>query len=243
MIQRSRRTRRLLVPIGAVVAVAIAILAAGLLEGDFSEELADLRGLAQSVLDRFGATGSLALLYLEESGIPLPVPGDVYVAYLGRLTAGDNAKWIEAWVGVVLVVVAGSSNLYYVSRRWGTRLVEHRLARFFHLDTERVARAERWFTRWGMIAIIFGRHVPGLRVPITVAAGVSRVRYPVFAISVAISTAIWAGVWLWLGRSYGGAIGSFFTGHALPLVLLTVAAIVVVAALAVRGWRRMPRPG
>lgn len=235
----SRSMHGFLLAAGAVLAVVVLLLVVALLEGDFPEELTDARGLAQAVLSRYGAGGSFALLYLEESGVPLPVPGDVYVAYVGRLTGGDVTEWIAAWLGIVLVVVAGSSNLYFASRRWGTRLIEHRMAALFHLEPARVAAAERWFARWGMLTIVLGRHVPGLRVPITFAAGISRVRYPVFAIAVAISTAVWAGVWLWLGREYGRSVGRFFAGHAWALALAAVVAIVVVAALAVRGWRRV----
>jgi membrane protein DedA with SNARE-associated domain len=240
MTRRSRGLRRFLVPAGAVLAVAAVLLAVGVLEGDFPEELTDVRGLAQQVLGRFGVPGSYLLLYFEESGIPLPVPGDVYVAYLGRQTGGDLTRWLAAWLGIILVVVAGSSNLYWISRRWGSRLLRSRVAGFVQLDPERVAAAEQWFARWGMVAIIFGRHVPGLRVPITVAAGISRVSYRVFAPSVAISTAIWAGVWLWLGAHFGPSIGRFFSGNAWTLALGGGVVIAVVAVAAVRGWRRMP---
>jgi membrane-associated protein len=240
MIRRSPTLRRFLVPVGAVLAVAAGLLVIAVLEGDLPEAVTDVRGLAQGVLGRYGVPGSFVLLYLEESGIPLPVPGDVYVAYLGRQTGGDLNRWLAAWLGIILVVVGGSSNLYWISRRWGSRLVRSRLAAFVHLDPTRVAEAEQWFKRRGMVAIIFGRHVPGLRVPITVAAGISRVPYPVFVPSVAISTAIWAGVWLYLGSRFGPSVGTFFSGNAWTLALAAGVVIAVVAVVAVRGWRRMP---
>jgi len=40
-----------------------------------------------------------------------------------------------------------------------------------HLTPQRLERAEGWFVRWGAWALIFGRHIFGLRVPLTVAAG------------------------------------------------------------------------
>ena len=239
--RRSRRLRRFAVPAGAVLVLATVLLVVGVLEGDFPEVLTDMRGLAQQLLGRFGVPGSFLLLYIEESGIPLPVPGDVYLAYLGRQTGGDLNNLIAAWLGIILVVVAGSSNLYWISRRWGSRLVRSRVAAFVHLDPERVAAAEKWFARRGMVAIIFGRHVPGLRVPITVAAGISRVPYPIFVPSVAISTAVWAGVWLFLGVRFGPSVGKFFSGNSWTLALAGVVVIGAVAVVAVRGWRRIPR--
>jgi membrane protein DedA with SNARE-associated domain len=236
MAQTTHHARRYLVPIGAVLGVALILLIVAYLEGDIPEELTDVRGLAQFVLGHYGIPGSFVLLYLEESGVPLPVPGDVYVAYLGRQSGGELFKWLGAWLGIILVVVGGSTNLYLISSRWGPRILRHRVARFFHIEPARIAAAERWFDRWGMLAIIFGRHIPGLRVPITVAAGISRVRYRVFAPSVAVSTAVWAGVWLLLGAKFGPGVGRFFAGNAWSLGVAAAVIVVFIAAVLVRGW-------
>src|SRR5579862_6103045 len=103
-----RRSRfRRAVPIAAVVLfVAVLLTAVAVLEGDLPEDLTGVRDFARTALRRFGAAGALGLLYLEESGIPLPVPGDVYVAYLGRLAAGDPWRWLGAFFGIIAVVTA-----------------------------------------------------------------------------------------------------------------------------------------
>ena len=71
--------------VAAVAIVAGVMVAVGLLEGDVADDLTGFGSLVSGLLNRFGAAGSFALLYIEESGVPLPVPGDVYVAYLGKL--------------------------------------------------------------------------------------------------------------------------------------------------------------
>jgi membrane protein DedA with SNARE-associated domain len=221
------RTAAVLVP----VLVAAAILAIVLLESDF---WADLVHVAR----RLTVAGSFLGLYLEESGVPLPVSGDVLVVYLGHHVSGSTRLLVLTWLGLVATVLAGSSNLYFISRRWGRQLVEGRLGLLLHVTPARLATAERWFGRWGAPAIIFGRHVFGFRVPVTVAAGVFRVPYHVFAISVAVSTAVWAAVWLWLGVEFGRQIAVFLAGHrwAYSLLLLGLAAGVGAALLrAVRG--------
>lgn len=229
-----RRPRVALVP--ALVIVMLVVLLA-VLERGLPEELSELVSLIGTLLRRFGAAASLALLYLEESGIPSALPGDVYVAYLGTLTAGSIAAWLGAWFGIIAAVVAGSSNMYLVSRRWGHRLVEHRLAARLHVDRERLAIAERWMNRWGPVAIIFGRHLPGLRIPITVMAGILEVRYRVFAPSVAVSTAIWAGIWLFLGARFGPHVTTMLGPK--PWIYLPVVAVggLLFAYLALRVCR------
>ena len=127
--------------------------------------------------------------------------------------------------------------LFFISRRFGRRLAEGRFAHLVHLSPERLMRAERWFERYGVLAIIFGRHIPGFRVPITVAAGVFKIRYPVFAASVAVSTAIWAGVVMVIGVNFGPRMEAFLRLHR-EIVLLWAVVVVVMVIFIVR--RRHP---
>jgi membrane protein DedA with SNARE-associated domain len=140
------------------------------------------------------------------------------------------------------VVLAGSSNLYWASRLWGRRVLGHpRVSALLRLDADRLAQAERWLERWGVLAIIFGRHVPGLRIPITVVAGTLKVPYSTFVPSVAVSSAVWAAVGLWLGATFGRSITSFLTGNLLIYLLVIVAVVVVVAFAVIQIWRRTRR--
>jgi membrane protein DedA with SNARE-associated domain len=109
------------------------------------------------------------------------------------------------------------------------------------LDADRLGRAERWLGRWGVLAIIFGRHVPGLRIPITVVAGTLKVRYTTFLPSVAVSSAVWAALGLWLGATFGRSIGSFLTGNRLIYLVVVAAAVLVVAFALIQVWRRSRR--
>jgi membrane protein DedA with SNARE-associated domain len=230
-----------LTTLGASLAVALSLAAIAVLEGDVPDAFADLTDLARRLLARFGPAASLFLLYIEESGVPLPVPGDVYVLYLGSL-AKSPPQWAAAWLGVVAVVTAGASNLYLISRRWGRRLVRGRVGAALHLTPGRLATAERWFARWGPLAVIFGRHIPGFRIPITVAAGTFGVHYPTFAASVAVSSAIWAGIWFWIGAHFGTRIGGFLSGNSWTFALGVLFVLAVVAATVVQVVRDRPQP-
>jgi membrane protein DedA with SNARE-associated domain len=217
--------------------VAVLLLVLAVLEGDIPEQFADLRALVRGFVRDHGAAAALALLYAEESGVPLPVPGDVYIIYLGNLAAGSVTALLAAWLGIIAVVVAGASNLYLVSRRWGPRLIRHRLASLLHLDPQRLAQAQGWFDRWGPLAIIFGRHIPGFRIPITVVAGAFGVRYRYFAPSVAVSTAIWAAFWLVLGARFGHLVAALLGRNPWIYLVLAAGVTLLVAVLLVRLWR------
>jgi membrane protein DedA with SNARE-associated domain len=150
----------------------------------------------------------LGLLYVEESGVPIFVPGDVLIIYAGHQTARDPIALVAAWVLAVLAVTLGATNLYLLARWLGRRLLSGRLGLVLHLTPERLDRAEATFRRWGPVALIFGRHIPGGRIPITVAAGILEVPYPIFAGCVALSSAIWAGGWLAAGVAFGDSVAA-----------------------------------
>lgn len=209
---RSRGIQRLrFALIGLLILAAVVVSA--VVEGDLPEVWkVGIRGLRQ-FFHGYSFMPGFGLLYIEESGIPLPAPGDVFVLYVGAHVPRNLAAWLAAWLGLIVAVTLGATNLFFISRKYGRRLVESRLADYIHLSPARLAKAERWFQQYGVLAIIFGRHIPGFRVPITVAAGIFRVRYPVFAVSVAISTAIWAGIVIIIGIKFGSRLESFLRLH------------------------------
>jgi membrane protein DedA with SNARE-associated domain len=177
-----------------------------------------------------GGTAAVLLLYLEESGVPMPVPGDAFVMFLGHRLSSGWVPGILVCLTITAAVVLGASNLYVISRRWGRRIVEGKTGRVFHITPRRIERAERWFARWGPFALIFGRHIPGFRVPITVAAGTLGVSYRTFALCVGVSTITWSAFFLAVGHMLGDRVGIFIQVHR-QTTLVTVAAVIVAAVV------------
>lgn len=137
------------------------------------------------------------LIFIEEMGLPLPLPGDVLVAYAGGLhhSPGDAA----AVIGTVTFATAfGSSLLYLLARRGGPTVVA-RLQRFLHLRPERIERMQEWFRRRGPVAIVIGRLIPGFRIPTSIMAGVAHVPYRVFVPSTMVAALIWSLFYYFVG--------------------------------------------
>ncbi len=235
-----RSGRPLHVAAVALVLLAIVILLA-LLYGDLPEFLHTGRRGIGAFFRRYTYAPGFALLYIEETGIPLPAPGDVFVLYVGAHVPRNWLAWIGAWLGLITAVTLGATNLFLISRRWGRQLAESRYAEYMHLSHDRLLRAERWFNRYGPFAIIFGRHIPGFRIPITVAAGVFRVRYRVFAPCVAVSTAIWAGVVMFIGVNYGTRLEHFLRLHTQMYFVWGAIVVLMVLGIFIRGRREAGR--
>ena len=237
----SLRSGRVLQAAAAVLVVVAGLIVLALLYGDLPEIWRFGGRMVRDIYRNNAYLPGFGALYLEESGVPLPAPGDVFVMYVGIHVPHNLVAWIAAWLGLIVAVLLGATNLYFLSRKYGRRLVESPAAEYVHLSHARLVRAERWFRRYGVLAIIFGRHIPGFRIPITVAAGVFQIPYRVFAPSVAVSTAIWAGVVLIIGINLGPHLANLLAAHAFlyfvwgALVLGLVVSIFIRQQL--RKWR------
>jgi membrane protein DedA with SNARE-associated domain len=228
---------------GAVIVVLVIVVMVFLVEHDAAVQAPDAETSIGKVLKQDGYLVGFALLYIEESGVPLFIPGDAFLAYVGHRLPHNVPVFLVAWIGFVLAVTFGATNLYLLSRRYGRRLLEHRLAGLLHLTPERMETAENSFRRWGPWALIFGRHIFGLRVPLTVAAGVLKLPYKTFAISVAISSAAWAAVFLLLGLFFGDSVERSLRSHPLLYFAGGAAIVVVVVVIAVVRYRRRATEG
>jgi membrane protein DedA with SNARE-associated domain len=174
------------------------------------------------------ASVTFAAIALEEMGIPVPLPGDVVIMFAGHLVSRGRLSALTAFLAVTLGSMAGSSILYWLSRLYGQPFVR-RYGPYMHLKANRLEQAERGFQRYGVLLIVVGRHVPGMRMVISVFAGIFGVSYPVFLASVAVSAAAWAGMFLAIGYALDSRIGQYLTitpWHLLPSTIFLSGSLV-----------------
>jgi membrane protein DedA with SNARE-associated domain len=198
---------------------------------------------AAEFLVRWHYVGLFAIILIEEAGVPLPVPGDLFIAAMGFLAYRGQASFLPTAALVTAATVTGAGFLYLLSRRLGRPLLL-RMARRFGYDAAREARVEAWMARRGPVAIVVGRLIPGLRIVMTVVAGVLRVDARMFAVGTTVAGVVWATLYFWAGWLAGHGYGTL-RGAALPVWPLAAAAGLTLAALAVwklRFGRRPDRP-
>jgi membrane protein DedA with SNARE-associated domain len=220
---------------GIILGLALGLVVAGIAgavsqPGFATRVIAFEAGLQQKV----GVELAVAGIYLEESGIPMPVPSEVSVGYLGQRLDVNPLALAATWIGLTLLIVLGSTNLFAASRRFGPTLVHGRLGAALHLTPSGIARAQRWFHRWGPLAIGLSRYVPGLRWGMAVACGTLGVTYRTFWLSTAISASVWAGGLLTLGVTLGDGVGRVIAEHAWIGLFLPLPAVAVVTTGVVR---------
>lgn len=139
---------------------------------------------------------ALSGLFLAAFLAATPIPFQSELVFLGLQAAG--------WGTFALIVVASVGNtlgscVTYALGRW---LADQRDHRWFPLKPDQMARAERWWARWGLWLLLlswapFGDMIVAL-------SGVLRVPLPVFLILVAIAK---TGRYIALGWLGGAVIG------------------------------------
>lgn len=175
-----------------------------------------------------GILAPILLLVLEESGIPLPIPGDVYIAYTGYLVSKGSIPYLSAFIILLLSVLVGASILYYLSSRYG-QLIVLKFGRYIHLNERKLFTVEKKFRKYGIWVIIFGRHVPGFRVPITVFSGMSGISYKTFILGTFISVIFWIAFYLSVGQQLGTKILNLLHAHYSYYILLLIPFLVFIS--------------
>ena len=192
----------------------------------------------------WGYLGVFIVIFAEEAGVPLPVPGDVFIAALGAAGWVHQSNFAVAATVVLVASLGGSTALFEMSRRLGQPMLL-RVGRRFGFDADRANRVERWLARRGAAAIVAGRLTPGLRIVVTVAAGALRMRRNVFLVATAFASLLWATIYYWLGFALGAGVASALRttfGRAIHdpdalAALVTVAALAAGSAVGAVIWR------
>ena len=163
-----------------------------------------LKDLATLTLHFFYAHSLEALflfIIIEEAGIPIQIPGDTLIF----LAATEQHTTLLYRVAVVLVsslaALIGSFVLFTVMHNNG-RPILLKYGKYIHVNAERIAKMEAWFQRRGRLALLFGRLIPGLRIPITVVAGFSGISSREYLIIGGIASVIWATIYVVLGSIF-----------------------------------------
>ena len=163
-----------------------------------AEQSSGLLGLVAT----YGYLALFLVLFLEELGVPLPLPGDLTLLFAGYLVGMGMLRFDLATIAVVLAAVSGASALYFLTRRKGRPWLA-RYGRYLHLDERRLAWIEARFRRFGPWAVLVARVTPGLRIYTSILAGLAGVSYARFLAALGPAALLWAMLFIFVGSMVG----------------------------------------
>jgi membrane-associated protein len=172
----------------------------------------------------------LAALVFAESGILLGffLPGDTVLFAAGLLSGDpDTHLSLPLLIAVVLVAaVSGDAVGYWLGARAGLPLLQGREGRV--LNAANLARAERFYERYGVLAVVVARWIPWIRTVTPVLAGIAGMPYRRFLPANVVGAVLWGAGLLTLGHL---AASTPALKHSAVAVAVAVVAASVVAGL------------
>ncbi len=145
--------------------------------------------------------GPIIFLFLEEAGIPLPI-SDFVIAYTGYQVSLGHISYFVAFIILIITDLLGASLLYFLCFKFGLDVIQ-KFSKIIDLDQHKLDIVGDKFKKYGAIFIIFGRHIPGFRMPITIFSGISKMPYPIFITSTFLSIIFWIPFYLTIGQRLG----------------------------------------
>jgi membrane protein DedA with SNARE-associated domain len=178
------------------------------------EELGQLVGRLEHLIQAYGVAAVMTMVALEALGAPLP--GETLLIFAavmaGRGDMSLPALLFFAWVGSVV----GDNVGYWIGRKLGRAAVSRYGARI-GLTAARLEAVEAIFARYGAATVAFARFVNVLRQLNGIVAGTLGMAWPRFLMFNALGAALWVALWV---------LGAFYLAEHMSSIML----------LARRGW-------
>jgi membrane-associated protein len=166
------------------------------------------------------------------------LPGDTLL-FAGGLVAADAVRGVEiGWLvaGALVAAVVGETVGYLIGARLGLPVLRRRRGRV--LTPERVARAERFTARYGVLAVISARWIPWVRTFVPLLAGATRMSRPAFLLANVVGAVFWVPTLVIAG--YFAASLPWLRHVALLIAVVAVTAMTLAGGIR---WWRAGRPG
>jgi membrane protein DedA with SNARE-associated domain len=169
----------------------------------------------QSVLSLVAAHGLpvvAAMVFLAELGLPTGLSPKVALLIAGSVAVDSRPELFGSLALVAIANLLGTIVLHTVARTGGTRLI----ARLHRRRPDAAGGAlTRWRNRLGgydAAAVFIGRILPLVRIYVTIASGLVKMRWRSFLLGAAPAALVWSGTPLLLGYCFRTSVHDFAAG-------------------------------
>ena len=121
----------------------------------------------------------------------LPISSESVVPLGGALASQGKLNFILVVLISSLANLAGSLIAFYLTRRYGERVVLSRAGRRLGLSRGHLRLSNRFFERFGLWAVFVGRLLPIVRTYISFPAGLSKIGYTRFILATMAGAIPW----------------------------------------------------
>ncbi|HDS11685.1 MAG TPA: DedA family protein [Candidatus Wirthbacteria bacterium] len=188
--------------------------------------------LTQIVIDLVGRVGygGLFVGMMVENFFP-PLPSDIVLGLAGFMVGqGQFNFWLAGLVATAGTVFCAVL-FYYLGYAGGRPLVE-RFGKYLRIESEDIDYTEKWFAKYGVWVVFFGRFLPIIRTLVSLPAGLAKMHFGQFVLLSSLSTFIRSGLSIYLGMLLGERwelVGEYFEQwENILLVLMIISSLVFI---------------
>jgi membrane protein DedA with SNARE-associated domain len=172
---------------------------------------------------QYGYLAVFSLIFLQELGVPNPVPNEFILLYAGYLASIGTLHFSLVFLVAVAADCLGTTALYFAFYFFGKALLK-RQPKWLPISKARIEKIsgslskKRW---WG---IYLGRLIPYLRGYTSVAAGLLEIKPRVFIPTVLLSAITWSGGYVIVGKLAGPrwhVVTKWVSGSHIFILLIT----------------------
>ena len=139
-------------------------------------------------------------MLVESCGIPMP--SEVIMPFAGFLVvSGKLGFWQIVFIGA-FGNLAGSLLAYWIGQKGGRPILE-KYGKYFLIHGRDLDLADRWFKKYGELAVFFGRLLPVIRTYISFPAGLAKMDLKKFSFYTFAGALPWTFIFAWLGVKMG----------------------------------------
>jgi len=179
--------------------------------------------LATKFIDQVGLAGLFVLMTLESACIP--IPSEATMLFAGFDVSKGKWSLLEITLVGSVANLVGSWIAYAVGYFGRIELLEKHGGKL-HISPKQLARADRWFERYGAAAVFFSRMLPIVRTFISLPAGVARMPLGRFSVLTFLGCVPWVFALGFVGKQVGSNWESW--RHYFEYVDYAVALLIVV---------------
>lgn len=144
------------------------------------------------------------IIFIETGLVITPfLPGDSLLFAAGVFAADGGGLSIFALITLlVAAAVIGNTSNYWIGRQVGQAIIDSR--RVKSLTPERIGKTQKFFDKYGLLAVVLTRFFPIIRTFAPFLAGVGRMHFGRFTVYNVIGGALWVTIFTLLGYFFGG---------------------------------------
>ena len=189
-----------------------------------------LTGFIIHLIQSSGYVGIIVLMILNAAAIP--IPSEVTLPFAGFLASQTNLSiYFVIFAGIIgdlIGSIIGYGIGFFLEENLLVSLIK-KYGKFILITEHDYIKATNWIKKYGTPVVFLGKMTPGIKSFISVAAGITEIKFSKFVIASILSSLIYVSIVSYIGFYLGTkwtTLGMYFRRFELLIIVLLVVALV-----------------